>query len=103
MFGIDRIRSALLIQSALGKHRDRESAPTGKEVSDDRRLLILKILLILEILIQTTESVGGHISLLTTAGGAVSNRAYLVHRDWEVSPTGDLRARLQSAPTGNLP
>lgn len=50
---MNRIRNASLIQSALGKHRDRESAPTGKEVSDDRRPLILEILDILEILLQT--------------------------------------------------
>ena len=65
---IDRIRNASLSQSASGKHHVRKSAHPGKEVSDDRRLLILKILDILEILLQTTESVGGHISLLTTAG-----------------------------------
>ena len=45
----------------------------GKEVSDDRRLLILKNL---KILIQTTENAGKHTSLPTTAGGAVANRAY---------------------------
>ena len=37
MFGIDRMRHALLIQRAPGKHRDREVAPTEKDVSDDRR------------------------------------------------------------------
>ena len=70
------MRNASLSQSVPGKHRARESVSTGKEVSDDRRLLILKILKILEILIQTTESVGGHTSLLTTAGGALAKRAY---------------------------
>ena len=82
----------MLSQSAPGKHRDREVASTGKEVSDDKRLLILKILLILEILLQTTEDPGGHTSLPTTAGGVVSNRAYR-----------GFTARLETAPTGNLP
>ena len=66
----------MLIQSAPGKHRDREVAPTEKDVSDDKRLLILEILLTLEILLQTTENAGGHTSLPTTSGGAVANRAY---------------------------
>ena len=60
------MRHTSLIESAPGKHRDWEVASTGKEVSDDRRPLILDILLILEILLQTTESVGTHTSLPTT-------------------------------------
>ena len=62
------MRHALRIQSALG----------------------LKILLILETLLQTTEDRGEHTSLPTTSGGALAKRAYLVHRDREVSPTGNL-------------
>ena len=107
-----RIRNTLLIQSAPGKHHARESAPTGKEVSDDRRPLILEILLILDILIQTDED--GQAQCLSTPyreeraykarlpgiyRSALAKRAYPVHRDREVSPTGELRARLQSAPT----
>ena len=81
---MNRIRNALLIQSAPGKHRDWESAHTGKEVSDDRRPLILEIL---KILIQTDED--GQAQCLSTPyreeraykarlqdGGAVANRAY---------------------------
>ena len=49
---MNRIRNTSLIQIAPGKHRARERAPTGKEVSDDRRPLILEIL---KILIQTDE------------------------------------------------
>ena len=71
MFGIDRMRHALLIQRAPGKHRDREVAPTEKDVSDDKRLLILEILLILDILLQTTENAGRYTSLPTTSSGAV--------------------------------
>ena len=77
---MNRIRNASLIQSALGKHRDREVPPTRKPVNialgrarlQAKRfpttgdLLILSILLILEILLQTTESVGKHTSLPTT-------------------------------------
>ena len=103
MFGINRMRHASLIQSALGKHRDWESAHTGKEVSDDRRPLILEILRILEILIQTDED--GQAQCLSTPyreervfkarlpgiyRSALTKRAYPVHRDREVSPTGDL-------------
>ena len=66
---MNKIRNALLIQSALGKHRDRESASTGKEGLPQQETRILFILLILDILLQTTENVGGHISLPTTAGG----------------------------------
>ena len=86
---MNRIRNASLIQSAPGKHRARESAHTGKEVSDDRRPLILKILLILEILIQTTENAGKHTSLPTTNVGALTKCAY----------QGFTVARLESAPT----
>ena len=98
MCRIDRIRNASLIQSVSGRHHVRERAPTGKEVSDDRRLLILKILDILDILVQTTESVGGHVSLLATAGGAVTKRAYrgvkgAVTKRAYRGVTGDLRAR----------
>ena len=50
------MRHASLSQSVPGKHRDREVAPTRKEVSDDKRLLILEILKILEILLQTDEN-----------------------------------------------
>ena len=70
---MNRIRNASLIQSAPGKHHARESAHTGKEVSDDRRLLILKILEILEILIQTNRARGGQAPALRYC--AVSNRA----------------------------
>ena len=63
---MNRIRNASLSQSVPGKHRARERAPTSKEVSDDRRPLILDILLILAILLQTPESVGTHTSLPTT-------------------------------------
>ena len=80
----------MLSQSAPGKHHARKSAHTGKEVSDDRRLLILKILDILDILLQTTENAGRHTSLPTTAGGALARHAY----------RGFTGARLQSAFTG---
>ena len=74
---MNRIRNALLIQSALGKHRARESASTGKEgLPHDKRPLILDILIIPKILIQTTREMGGHPSLPTTSSGAVKNRAY---------------------------
>ncbi|RKU26384.1 hypothetical protein C6495_17280 [Candidatus Poribacteria bacterium] len=73
------MRHASLIQSALGKHHAREIAHTGKEVSDDRRLLILKILLILEILLQATEP---------WVGTSVCSQLPV--------------ARLQTAPTGDL-
>ena len=56
-------------------------APTGKRVSLNRRLLILEILLILETLIQTDED-----------GQALC-----------LSDKHPRKARLQSAPTGDLP
>ena len=42
------------------RNRGREVVSTGKEVSDDKRLLIL------EILLQTTENAGGHTNPPTT-------------------------------------
>ena len=91
---MNRIRHASLIQSALGKHRDWESAPTRKPVNivlgrarlPEKRfptagdLFILEILIILAILLQTTESVGKHTSL------PITNVARL-----QTAPTGDLR------------
>ena len=68
---MNRIRNASLIQ--------RERLPE-KRFPTTGDLLILKILLILDILLQTTENVGKHTSLPTTNV-----------------------ARLQSAPTGDLP
>ena len=53
------------------RNRDREVVSTGKEVSDDKRLLIL------EILLQTTENAGGHTNPATTnvaRGAAITNR-----------------------------
>ena len=97
------MRHASLIQSAPGKHRARESVPTGKEVSDDKRPPHLG----------NPENPGnprfrqtkmdrhrayphhtGKSALTKRAyrgvKRALANRAYPVHRDREVSPTGDL-------------
>ena len=96
------MRHALLSQSAPGKHRDRESAPTrkpvniaagrarlqGKRFPTTRDLLILEILKILKILIQTDED--GQAQCLSTP--------YREER-LQSAPTGDLSARLQTAPT----
>ena len=110
------MRNASLIQSAPGKHRDREVPPTRKPVNitrgrarrPEKRFpttgdrLILKILRILDILLQTDED--GQAQCLSTPYR--EERAYKARlpgsRDREVSPTGDLRARLETAPTGEL-
>ncbi len=63
------------------RNRDQMIAPTGKRVSLNRRLLILEILLIPKILIQTDEY--GQAQCL--------------------SDKHPRKARLQSAPTGDLP
>ena len=107
MNGINRMKHALLSQSAPGKHRARESAPTGKEVSDDRRP-------------PHPENPAhlGHPASDNRKRGqahqpvhncrwrackarlpgiywcAVGNRAYPVHRDQEVSSTGNTAFRL---------
>ena len=77
---MNRIRNASLIQ--------RERLPE-KRFPTTGDLLILKILLILDILFQTTENVGKHTSLSTTAGGALAKRAN----------RGFTGARLETAPT----
>ena len=75
------MRNASLIQSALGKNCHWEVASIGKEVSDDRRLLILEILRIPYILLQTIENAGKHTCLPQPP----------VAR-FQTAPTGDYRS-----------